>query len=524
LLLNLIPYIHSYDNIFQINNINLILYNIEMGIPRYFSFIIKKYAKIIKNLETCEKFQHLFMDCNSIIYDSFYDIEKKYNKKSFDISQIETILIQTVIKKIEEYILFISPTKSVYITFDGVAPFAKMSQQRKRRYKSLFLSNLSDTKPIWNTNYITPGTSFMNELNRKIYEFFTNTEKKYKLDNIFISCSDIKGEGEHKIFQHIKSYEMLEDNVAIYGLDSDLIMLSILNKCFCKNIHVFREAPDFKYVVQSNIYDNKEKLFLDIGLLVNYISLEMNGDNDKNQKSYDYILMCFLYGNDFIPSIKSVSVDLDILNKYNKKLLVIDDEKELITINWQNLKEFLKGLVDKEHENLLHFTNNMQNKKKVKIELENVPQIYPYIDNYICIQEKGWEIRYYKALFDLDIVTDEIRKEICMEYLEGIEWTLEYYIKNKNERNWKYNENYGPLLSDIYKYIDDYKYKKGSKLVESGFHIELLKDVKLSMEDEIMFQLNYVLPKDDYKDIEYIWSYCKYFWEALIVNTTKDYK
>jgi len=54
--------------------------NPNMGIPSYFSYIIKNYPNIIRKFKQCEPFQHLFMDCNSIVYDAFYDIEKNIRK------------------------------------------------------------------------------------------------------------------------------------------------------------------------------------------------------------------------------------------------------------------------------------------------------------------------------------------------------------------------------------------------------------------------------------------------------------
>ena len=48
----------------------------------------------------------------------------------------ERKLISAVCKKIEDYIQQISPNQVVYIAFDGVAPVAKLNQQKNRRYKS----------------------------------------------------------------------------------------------------------------------------------------------------------------------------------------------------------------------------------------------------------------------------------------------------------------------------------------------------------------------------------------------------
>ena len=78
------------------------------------------------------------MDCNSIIYDSVYELE--YNG---DDSTFENKIIDKVIEKIENYVDLISPKKTLYIAFDGVAPFAKMEQQRTRRHKTHFISQIN---------------------------------------------------------------------------------------------------------------------------------------------------------------------------------------------------------------------------------------------------------------------------------------------------------------------------------------------------------------------------------------------
>ena len=119
-----------------------------MGIPSYFSHIIRTYSNIVRNLrffktQSTFRFNHLFMDCNSIVYDAVHTVESQVNSGTIsDDSDLDTIIINYVIHKIDEYISIIQPSTTIYIAFDGVAPFAKMEQQRTRRYKSNFMSNI----------------------------------------------------------------------------------------------------------------------------------------------------------------------------------------------------------------------------------------------------------------------------------------------------------------------------------------------------------------------------------------------
>ena len=129
-----------------------------MGIPSYFSYIIKNHPSIIAKLLSDKNgllvsIDHLFMDCNSIIYDAVHTID--FN--NVDVETYEESVISFVIDKINYYISEIEPTQTVFIAFDGVVPLAKMEQQKTRRYKSYFMQyhdnyhGNANKSPKWNT-------------------------------------------------------------------------------------------------------------------------------------------------------------------------------------------------------------------------------------------------------------------------------------------------------------------------------------------------------------------------------------
>ena len=150
------------------------------------------------------------MDCNSIIYDEFRKLEQEIAKDIISVEDLEKVLIQNIISKISNYVEFVKPETLVYIAFDGVAPFAKMNQQRNRRHKNGIIKHIQshiskDFNPsVWSTSNITPGTPFMNELSLKIKKSFSNLESHFNVKEIIVSGSDYPGEGEHKMFQHIR--------------------------------------------------------------------------------------------------------------------------------------------------------------------------------------------------------------------------------------------------------------------------------------------------------------------------------
>jgi 5'-3' exoribonuclease 1 len=321
-----------------------------MGIPSYFSYIVKNHANIIKKLSSNTiKVDNLYLDCNSIIYDAVHNIDFTTLKES----DVDTI-IKAVCSKIDEYISQLKPTNSVYIAFDGVAPVAKLDQQRSRRYKSLYQNGIirsiyKNTKPDpWNTTAITPGTLFMKKLNEKIYHNYKNPEK-YNVKSIILSGSDKCGEGEHKLFEHIRTFpeQHSSQTTVIYGLDADLIMLSINHLPISENIYLFRETPHFIQSINSELEPN-ESYVMDIPELAKVITLDMNNGEElttEQQKNriYDYIFLCFFLGNDFMPHFPSVNLRTGGVDKMlNAYKATIGGTNENLTdgkkIFWKNVR------------------------------------------------------------------------------------------------------------------------------------------------------------------------------------------
>jgi 5'-3' exonuclease len=514
-----------------------------MGIPSYFSYIIKNHAKLIKKLsKNTIPVNNLYLDCNSIIYDAVHNID--FTK--LVVSDIDTI-INTVCSKIDEYIFQLKPDNIVYIAFDGVAPAAKLEQQRSRRYKSLYQNTISksifkDAKPDpWNTTAITPGTAFMKKLNESIRRKY-NEPKKYNIDSFVLSPSDKYGEGEHKLFEFIRQFpeHHKEKNTVIYGLDADLIMLSINHLPVSENIYLFRETPHFIKSINSEL-EPDESYIIDIPELAKIITLDMNNGKElttEQQKNriYDYIFLCFFLGNDFMPHFPSVNIRTGGVDKMlNAYKATIGNTNENLTdgkkIYWKNVRKLVQHLANLEEENFKMETKVRDRREKQALpditadekfkKFDSIPQYERALEKHINPFKPNWQSRYYKCLFDVDI--DETRKkQICTNYLEGLEWTMKYYTTGCPDWRWCYNHNYPPLFSDLLHYIP-------------VFDAEFVPNKKPAPVTELV-QLAYVLPKqslqflpeklyeslvlnhsDWYKaDCEFVWSYCRYFWEAHV--------
>ena len=505
-----------------------------MGIPSYFSYIIKNHSNIIRSLRQCSRFQILLMDCNSIVYDAYYAIEKEYaTTKYIKRDHIEDIIIQRVIENIKKYIAYIQPTDFIYIAFDGVAPLAKMSQQRTRRYKSFFTSKIEEKGKLWNTVAITPGTIFSKKLSSAVTREFQNNHILYGVQKMVVSCTDEVGEGEHKLFQYMRENPCTTSEIAVYGLDSDLIMLSIFHQMFCKNIHVFREAPEFIKSIRNMPLPNDKILFLNINEFSICMFEEMNAENYCN--IYDYIFLCFFLGNDFLPHFPALNIRTHgiqiLLDTYkshvhkNPQFSLIDSNNN--TILWDNVKLFLHDLANNEQSNISKeleerkkwdkkywLENTEEDKANI---LQNTPVIYREQEKYINPSIPNWKNRYYRILFDDNDIVDEI----CRNYLEGLEWVFKYYTQGCPNWRWKYNYHYPPLLSDLLNYL--------RRTDTTNDFIQINAKPYSSYQ-----QLAYVLPyqylnllpikymtilREQYREQypmnwDFQWAFCRYFWEA----------
>lgn len=520
-----------------------------MGIPSYFSYIVKQHREIIKKINNSIIINNLYIDSNSIIY----DVVNELNKKSISITN--NLIIELTFEKIKEYIEIIKPSNNILIAFDGVAPVAKLKQQRRRRYLSWFQNEVLDklknpessvttntTNTKWETTNITPGTNFMYELKLGLNKYFNEYKENHKNINIILSCSDECGEGEHKIYQYIRNNEDYHKSTKtiIYGLDADLIMLSLIHLNISENIYLFRETPHFiKYI--DNSLNPYELYMLDIPLLSHYIVSNITINFSKIKRGdyiFDYILICFMLGNDFMPHFPSINIRKDgidiLLNAYKKCNKQLTNGK---IIYWRNLRTFINILASIERDNMIKEIEHL-NKYKPKYynnesknyddDLLNLPSKSRDIENYINPIDDGWEHRYYKSLFNIDI-DDTRRKQICINYLEGLEWTIKYYSSDCKNWRWKYNYDYPPLLSDLIKYIpyfDTVFIEDMSTQINNGPINELTqlcyvlpnKSLNLLAEN-IKYKLLELHPEWYSNNFNIKWAFCKYFWESNVELT-----
>ena len=539
-----------------------------MGIPYYFSYLIKNHNLIISKLQFLNNNIHnLFLDCNSLIYDSlnFNNFQTK--------QQFEKYIIETVIIKIEDIIKIINPCENVFIAFDGVPPFAKISQQKNRRYKSAYQSRLFKTHVLWDSCAITPGTLFMNNLNNAISLHFKNkvyyssNNSSNKPLNVILSLSNDVGEGEHKIFQYIRqSTNIITKNSVIYGMDADLIMLSLNHLKYTKNVYLYRETPVFINSLDKSLNEN-EKYIININLLGSIIYKEITNDiimkndtpdwlrdaeftmdislnitrcNGFYNKIEDYIFICFLLGNDFLPHFPALNI------RYNGFTVLLECYKKMFgsndfliannSINWHNFKKYIKAIAEHE-ETFIKQVYAIRDKQGSKFYPENsteeiqtkfncIPSWDRNIELFINPYERDWSHRYYYSLLSINSNKDDYNQNIeivCRNYLETLHWVYCYY--SSSCKNWTtyYKYNYPPLLSDLYSYIPYFNSEFVISENNDILHEKLLLCHVLPRKSLVLVPdkiHNYLLSNYEYlykEDYNIDYAFCKYFYEGHVM-------
>ena len=475
-----------------------------MGVPGFFLWLKKNKNKldspnlILKNIGCSIKW--LMLDANCLIHPCVANILSKYKNGELNINktkklriQIEDYIWEDIEKNINEMIEQTSP-EYIYLAIDGVAPMGKILQQRQRRYKYLYdtkikISEQKEQKEqekqkiitkkinISFDNYIdepelpiqsielTPGTEYMERIHNRI-KIYMNTLNKRKIHYVYSSYHD-EGEGEHKILEYIRKNIIPTDSIVIYGLDADLLFLALgLGTKY--NLYVMRESEIFSDKSNNKISNEIiEYNYVQIAQLNKMIlKLDMNTN--------DFILLCYLIGNDFLPRLLTIDVKkngldkiLDawknVKNKYKIDKIVCESidltNNKQVNIDWKILQKIFEELswtekyiwknINREKMTLdINMENDLLNKfiqgqeQKIdfldKIEFGSPSEYYNY---YLGLDESG--------SFNTEPLI--IKKMVC-DYIMGIEWAIKYYLKGCVDWGWGYDFMIAPLIKDIVKY------------------------------------------------------------------------
>ncbi|KAI9990834.1 hypothetical protein PInf_018446 [Phytophthora infestans] len=364
-----------------------------MGIPRFYRYMSERYPLLnqpISDVSLLPEFDAFYLDMNGIVHNCTHSdaADDALNSLSLE-GQLHGIF--TYLDRLITHI--IKPKKLVYIAIDGVAPRAKLNQQRSRRFRAgldrqqamdkerhmqIKLQDEKDghkAKSVaskFDSNCITPGTEFLSKLSQHLVYF---VRQKMKSDplwarlEVFFSGSEVPGEGEHKIVEFIRHRKMTDDYEAnlrhcMYGSDADLMLLGLMTHE--PHFTLVRETvvwgSHHKKVAAKQIEEQQWQL-VHLSLFREYLMMEMRVQSplDGERMLDDFILLTFLLGNDFIPHSPTLEISEDaipLLLKVYRELLETHQGSYLTLngkiTNVKLLQELLHVIGNQEEEILIN--------------------------------------------------------------------------------------------------------------------------------------------------------------------------
>jgi 5'-3' exoribonuclease 1 len=445
----------------------------------------------------------------------------------------------------------VQPTKVLYLAVDGVAPRAKMNQQRSRRFRSAKEAEVTASEIIarskggalpdelkdkkrFDSNCITPGTDFLLKLNlalQKWVEFKMETDPFWKGGaDVIVSGPDVPGEGEHKVMDFIRETRETVENGGeldrpywkpnythvLYGLDADLIMLGLVThepeflllREKMSVVMAGRGRSKYKKKKDMLEYTKNDFEILELASLRQMLSIQFRKFADEGQLKVpyeiervidDFIFMCMLVGNDFLPHFPSLEIDggaLSLMMSNYVDLLPVWGgyltKKE--AIHPDRLEQFMYNLAVYEEE---HFKRRGYEENETGFKLESSEEnddsdfygkhysgaatpaaaaaanrkggVEPaaeeveigeatngnraYRKMHPTSKSRSYRDFYYESKLDWKPEdrsrTLFRRRTQVRDHLEGLHWNLNYYHNGCQSWDWYFPYFYAPLATDV---------------------------------------------------------------------------
>uniref|UniRef100_A0AAQ5Z816 5'-3' exoribonuclease n=1 Tax=Amphiprion ocellaris TaxID=80972 RepID=A0AAQ5Z816_AMPOC len=288
-----------------------------MGVPAFFRWLSRKYPSIIVHcveekgkecngvripVDTTKpnpnevEFDNLYLDMNGIIHPCTHPEDKPAPKN-------EDEMMVAIFEYIDRLFNIVRPRRVLYMAIDGVAPRAKMNQQRSRRFRAskegVELTEEKqrmreeiiqrggylppeEIKERFDSNCITPGTEFMDNLAQCLRYYVADrlsNDPGWKNVVVFLSDASVPGEGEHKIMDFIRrqrgtAHDEFADTVPVSEQEFIFIRLCVLREYLARELTM--------------------------------ASLPFPFDFERSVD--DWVFMCFFVGNDFLPHLPSLEI------------------------------------------------------------------------------------------------------------------------------------------------------------------------------------------------------------------------
>ena len=424
-----------------------------MGIPSYYRKLLQNYSGIIHQSPPKDA-AILCFDFNCLIYRCIrapgMPEAPGLSADSSSINAWEELLLKEVRRTTKEVWNAAGKPRKVFLAVDGVVPMAKIRQQRVRRFKSAWLRRVVGGTSGWDSNAITPGTYFMEKLTLELQSLVK--EHGWELSSV-----EEPGEGEHKIMQWLRNQNNIKGTVIVYGLDADLILLSMLTSAQTGiPIVLFREKQEFGGHLSITPDGIQEYSTFNLNAFQQKIGID--GLDDVKT----YVTLMSLMGNDFLPhslthSLKDDGHDciMDAFReiKQKKTPLLQDDciQQDVlkgIFAGWAKEEESrFQYMIQKKREQAVRGVGKgMDPSEALPLEWNVEKEFIQQTDKKIKIVE-NWREIYWRWIHPSP--TEAVKRQICKEYMKGIQWVLEYYLGKSVDQSWMFPSWIPPLWSDL---------------------------------------------------------------------------
>lgn len=468
-----------------------------MGIPSYYRKLLRVCPRLVRSDKPSESVGWLFMDYNCLIYHCLYRPDAPvYPSMAETDPSIRAAWEEEFITSVLDYTVHVirqvGAEKGVYIAVDGVVPMAKMRQQRLRRFKSSWLAERGigrggmeekESGPRWNTNAITPGTVFMDRLHAGLLR---RVEEEGKTGVWRVSSCREWGEGEHKIMaEWRRAHRGSGDGMVVYGLDADLIVLSLLGAetgGFTGGTWLFREAME-RGSVQYDMFGQENYEWFSVDALREWLvrpyatATAGAGAGGGIEKAFllDYTCMMSFLGNDFLPASLSYKmrddghgVLLELLHRqFAAGVRLVGSEEEGWPLQTEGLLAFLQALAGGEEEKVQEAVLKKRRTAEQAFTVEEMGRVghedWPLsvMEEAVLLREgqgqgrpwvrldRDWRERYLSHFFPGFPDHASSRADLARRYLYGIQWVWAYYMGRIEEVcfEWFYPFSLPPLWS-----------------------------------------------------------------------------
>lgn len=452
-----------------------------MGIKHFFMWYKNQFQCNITSISSGGRankhIDTLLLDLNGIFHDSAQKVFKygsgappkrmlpggKHHQPPQDTPTVRMEVYADVCLEIDKLIRTTLPRKRIIMAIDGPAPLGKQCQQRQRRFRAAADGGIK--KPgQFDSNCITPGTVFMDELGKYIEAYATDQCKKedsgWAGRQVVFSDEKVPGEGEHKVIDFIRKHGTEDEKYCICGPDGDLIMLALAT-----------HKQDF-YILRPDSFDIHNEFFLlDMKPARTMLVSKMRWEGPKfNERDVinDFVFLMFAVGNDFLPNVPSIAIIdegielmLDIYRQIGAEVghLTKVDKKEVVSINVEALELFFKRVGGMEKAN---FERKLGKRGYFPDEL----MLRSYSPATKTLDLSGYTESYNDKHFSKILgekATPAEVEAISHDYIDGLNWVIKYYTVGCPSWKYAYGSQYAPTASTLSMAIKTWKPKRFGK-------------------------------------------------------------